>query len=285
MNRIRVALAVVGALAAVTGGVLYAQSNSDGPGPATAARPGATAAPPGGTGPGLSPVRPSSPASQPPTLPPVEVSSPGGTAGIGHPMLLWPFRTDAEATSWSRDAATGGHQPWLLDPGQTALSFTREFLGFTEFDRVTSTQVVGAEAWIGVGYRDPGGSTRTAAVLHLVRVGGGAAAARPWEVVGSRDTTITLDQPRYGSTVGATLVAGGRITGVDECLVVTVRSTDGTAVGSAPGAPAGGELRPWGPETIAVHARPGATLTVVVSTGGHLLRVERFAVTGVTAAG
>jgi hypothetical protein len=84
--------------------------------------------------------------------------------------------------------------------------------------------------------------------------------------------------------VRSTVIAGGRITGVDESLTVTVRATDGTVAGQVRSLPAGGQSRPWGPATVPVHARPGSTLTVVVSTGGHLLNVERFAITGVVAA-
>jgi hypothetical protein len=286
MNRTRVALAVAGALAVVTGGAVYASTSGGG----VLGAPAGTS--PAGTSMAGSSPAGSGPASRvdsAPTLPPVAISPSGEPVSATTPaatshLLLWPFRTVAEADAWSRDAAAGGHQPWRLDAGRTALSFTRDFLGFTELDRVVSTQAAGTEAWVGVGYRDPAGADRTAAVLHLVRVGTGAAGTRPWEVVGSRDTSLTLEQPRYGSTVRSGVTAGGRITGVDESLAVTVRATDGAVAGRLPGLPAGGEKRPWGPVSVPVHARPGATLTVVVSTGGHLLGVERFAITGVTAA-
>ena len=69
----------------------------------------------------------------------------------------------------------------------------------------------GAEAYVAIGFRLPDGSPHTAADVHLVKVGTGADA--PWEVVGTRDTTLTLDRPAYGSTVASPMTVGGRITG------------------------------------------------------------------------
>ncbi|MFC7586309.1 hypothetical protein ACFQYP_23085 [Nonomuraea antimicrobica] len=43
---------------------------------------------------------------------------------------------------------------------------------------------------------------------------------------------------------------------------------------------AGGENAAWSAR-VTFTARPGRTLTVVASTGGHVAEVERFAVTGV----
>ncbi len=71
---------------------------------------------------------------------------------------LWPFRTYAEAEDW-RAAAAEGHQPWHADAEETAALFTTSFLGFTEIDEITSTDVRADEAWIGVGYRERGRRT------------------------------------------------------------------------------------------------------------------------------
>jgi hypothetical protein len=278
MNRIQVTLAAAGALVVVAAGAVYA-ATSGGEQP-VAGPPASTTLAGSSPGSGPAPTNPST-STNAPTLPPVAISPTGTTPAATGQLLLWPFRTTAEADAWTRDTAAGGHQPWHLDPGQTALAFTRTYLGFTELDRVTSSRVDGDQAWVGVGYRDPAGAVRAAAVLHLTQVG--STGTRPWEVVGSRDTTLTLEQPRYGSAVRGSLVAAGRITGVDEALTITVRATDSTVAGHLTGLPAGGQARPWGPVTVPLHARPGAALTVVVSTGGHLLGVERFAITGVVA--
>ncbi|MEU4293121.1 hypothetical protein AB0E63_33270 [Kribbella sp. NPDC026596] len=107
-------------------------------------------------------------------------------------QALWPFSSDAGAAAWQRSYRSGGHQPWHLDPEQTALSFTTGYLGFTEIDRVVSRSVSGNEAWIGIGYQAEGRLAH-AATLHLVRISQGPDA--PWEVVGTIDTTLTLDRP------------------------------------------------------------------------------------------
>lgn len=218
-----------------------------------------------------------------PTAAPSTSASAGASAGAsGVPtgqvfryQPLWPFGSPADAVAWQRSA--GGSQPWRLDPELTALTFTWTQLGFDQLRTVTSRQVVGDEAWVGVGPGAPSGGT--AAVLHLAQIGAGA--HRPWEVVGSRDTTLTLTTPAYGVVVrGSPLTVGGRITGVDESLVVQVRAPDGTVLGTGPATPAGGSRTPWSVAVPLDLTRPGVA-TVVVATGGHVAEVERFALTAV----
>src|SRR5438045_1321443 len=78
---------------------------------------------------------------------------------------LWPFRSQAEADAWR--TAGGGHQPWHLDPDQTALSFTQGFLGFHELSTVVAHKVGAQDAHVSVGYNADGGPPLTAAVIHL----------------------------------------------------------------------------------------------------------------------
>jgi hypothetical protein len=205
-----------------------------------------------------------------------------GSAGDGFELgsqPLWPFGTYAQAEEW-RAAAAEGHQPWHADAVETASLFTTSYLGFTEITEITSTDVRADEAWIGVGYREQaGGPLSTSAVVHLVRFG--PHADSPWEVVGTRDTDLTLDEPRYGSRVSSPATVGGTVTGVDECLLVEVRQPSSDApIGEAPCVPAGGEGFQW-ETTVAWSGASAPALTIVVSTGGHVQGVERFAVTGV----
>ena len=53
----------------------------------------------------------------------------------------------------------------------------------------------------------------------------GPDADSPWEVVGSDDTTFSVEQPAYGSTVQSPMLVGGHITGVDENIRVMLDST------------------------------------------------------------
>jgi Immunoglobulin-like domain of bacterial spore germination len=192
---------------------------------------------------------------------------------------LWPFRTYAEAEAW-RAAAADGHQPWHADAAATASAFTTGFLGFTGIDQVTSTDVRADEAWIGVGYTAPFESgPSTSAVIHLVRFG--PHADSPWEVVGTRDTVFTLDTPRYGTPVSSPTPVGGVVTGVDECIHVAVRQSSSEApLGTAACVPAGGEAAPWS-SSVAWTGATDPALTIVASTGGHVVDVEVFAITGV----
>lgn len=80
------------------------------------------------------------------------------------------------------------------------------------------------------------------------------------------------------------LTAGGRITGVDEALRVAVIDGNGRTVGQVNGVPAGGSSTPWS-VTVDYTQPASGVLTVVVSTGGHVAEVERFAITAVRTGG
>ncbi|MBI3686045.1 MAG: hypothetical protein HY241_01685 [Actinobacteria bacterium] len=195
---------------------------------------------------------------------------------------LWPFAGTADAAAWQRAYRSGGHQPWHLDAGQTALLFTRNYLGYTDIDRVVRVTVTGREAITTVGFSAGPGHLATAAAIHLARLGVGADA--PWEVVGTRDTTLSLTTPGYGSPVTSPVTVGGRITGVDESLVVQVRALGTPRLAQTAGIPAGGENTPWS-TPVSFTAPIGTVLTIAVSTGGHVTGVERFAITGVRVGG
>ena len=192
---------------------------------------------------------------------------------------LYPFKGVAEARAWERSYRQGGHQAWHLSASMTAQSFVA-FLRFTEIDQITSRSVRADGAHIGVGYRDPTNALRTAAVLHLVRYGNDSLA--PWEVVGSDDTTFTFDTPSYGSHARSPLRVGGRITGVDENVNLAVYQlfVQAPLGQTSHGTPAGGTAAPWSTTVSYSGARHDAALIVAAWTGGHLQRVERFAIDG-----
>lgn len=204
------------------------------------------------------------------------LSAPPASGDFGY-QPLWPFASEAEADQWSQDGGLAGESPWHADPAATALRFTRDYLGFTEVDRTTAVTERGDEAWVGVGY-DADGHLLTVATIHLARIG--ATADAPWEVVGTEDEWFTLESPTYGSTVGPVIEAGGRITGVDECIRLMVRqSTQQAVLGDFSCQMAGGDDAPWAAVVSATGAQPGV-VTLVAVTGGHVAEVEKFAVTG-----
>ena len=191
---------------------------------------------------------------------------------------LWPFAGVEEAAVWQQAYRDGGHQPWHLDAGLVARRFTQVYLGYQEVDRVLRMTISEDQAWVDVGSRLPDGKAGRAAVLHLARIGTGSDA--PWEVVGTKDSTLSLTTPRYGAAVTSPMAVGGRITGVDESLVVRVLRLGTGEIGHSPGIPAGGQNRPWS-TTMPFAAPAGSVLTIAVSSGGHVAGVERFAITGV----
>jgi hypothetical protein len=231
--------------------------------PAPAASRPASSTPPS---PNSTAPSPSGTASSPSAAPTPSTSPSGQSSGPsqlpgGYALPLWPIN----------EAGRGDH---FGDAPTTALAFTRQYLGFTDITTVTSSRYDDQGAHIGVGYRNPAGQLATAAVLHLIQYTGGG----PWEVVGSDDTTLTLEQPRYGSVVSSPMTVGGHITGVDENIRVVVRTQADGVVGRAPAVPAGGQASPW---RTTVSFTGSGVLTVVASTGGHLQAVERFAIQGV----
>lgn len=214
---------------------------------------------------------PSEPRAKPPPIP---------ASSSSLSSSLWPFTTAAEVRAWQQSYRSGGHAPWHLDADATALAFTTGYLGFSDIDRVVSHSINGTDALVHVGYEiDARHGPATAAVLHLARIGSGADA--PWEVVGTKDTTLTLTQPHYGAAVRSPMTVGGRITGVDENIRVQVRqpATD-KPLGESAGVPAGGQSTPWSVR-VSFHGATAPALTVVASTGGHIADVEQFAITAV----
>jgi hypothetical protein len=192
---------------------------------------------------------------------------------------LFPFASMADAQAWETNSAPNGHQPWHLDASATALAFTQGYLGFSQISKVAAVTVSGGDARVTVGLKLPNGKVNHAAIIHLVKFGSGRYA--PWEVVGTDDTTLTLDIPAYGSTATSPVRIGGKITGVDENLRAEVHQLgSGGPVGSYCCQPAGGQASPWS-LTVPFHAASGQLITIVVHTGGHVAAVERFAVTGV----
>jgi hypothetical protein len=205
-------------------------------------------------------------------------AAPGDPSTHGN-QPLWPFRTAQEASDWQASYRSGGHQPWHLSPSESALSFTRGYLGYTEVDLVTATRTDTAGAHVSVGYLTPNNDKHTAAVIHLFRWGSGSDA--PWEVAGTDDTDFTLTQPGYGAVAHSPLTVGGRITGVDESIKVFVRQPSSSSpVGTSCCQPAGGDRSPWS-ATVSFTGATDPVLTIAASTGGHLKGVERFTVTGV----
>jgi hypothetical protein len=198
-------------------------------------------------------------------------------------MPLFPFPDATSVSTWQESYRNGGHQPWHLDAGQTALAFAA-YLGYKNVDKVIAVATNATGAHLSVGFSTGGLASQTseAAIVHLVRWGTGANI--PWEVVGTNDTTFNLNNPTYASTVHSPMTVGGAISGADENVKIEVHDLSSTSpVGSYCCVPAGGTNNPW-KATVAFTARPGAVVTVAASTGGHVIAVERFTVSGVVVA-
>jgi hypothetical protein len=249
---------------------------------AAAAAAGLLAAGCGSAGPAGQPS--ASPAVSPATSAPA--TAPASAPGSATPtpfayQPLFPFGSLDEVRAWQASYASGGHQPWHLNPGLTALAFTQGYLGFSHIGKVADLRISAGDAHVTVGFHRPDGHVSAAAVIHLVKYGSGRNV--PWEVVGTDDTTLTLDVPAYGGVATSPVRIGGKVTGVDESLRAEVHRLGASGpVGSFCCQPAGGQASPWS-LSVPFHATPGQVVTIVVHTGGHVAAVERFAVTGARA--
>ncbi|MGE5289048.1 MAG: hypothetical protein ACM3ML_17990 [Micromonosporaceae bacterium] len=237
------------------------------------------------TGPSATSRSPAASPSASPTASPPAQSSPAQAPSSAPASLpdgyqpLFPFAGVADAQAWEASYRSGGHQPWHLSADVTATAFAA-YLGYKDVDRVAHHTVSNGDAHVAVGYVLPSGKISTAAVVHLLRLGTGKYA--PWEVVGTDDTTFTLDVPRYGSAVSSPVRVSGTITGVDENIRVQARGLSAGLAGTYCCRPAGGTKAPWS-ASVTFHASAGQVLTIAASTGGHVAAVERFAVTGIRA--
>jgi hypothetical protein len=221
------------------------------------------------------------PATPAATWPSATPGTPAQVTGLAAGYLpLFPFASLAGVRAWQASYASGGHQPWHRSPDITATAFAA-FLGYPDVIQVAGSAVSAGDAHVAVGIKRPNGTISTAAVIHLMLFGSGKYA--PWEVVGTSDTTFTLDRPRYGGTVRSAVTAGGTITGVDESIKVTVHTLSAQGpVGAYCCRAAGGTRSAWSAR-VTFRAAPGQVITIAAATGGHLAAVERFAVTGTRA--
>jgi hypothetical protein len=279
-RRVLAAVAAGVALVVVAGVTGFVAGRNDGdtvapptPAPTASASPSATPSPT----PTPTPTRTATPT--PSTSPSPSATATTTPAPFGG-QLAWPFVSTAEAAAWQASYRASGTQPWHLDAGETAVAFTTGFLGFAGIDEVVSSTVRGGDAEVSVGYvPEPGAAPAVAAVVHLLKIGTDRDA--PWEVVGTRDSILSITSPSYGARVSSPIAVGGRITGVDESIRVQVREASGTRVlGEACCVPAGGQSMPWATD-VSYTGATGPVLVIVASTGGHVRDVERFAVTAV----
>ena len=206
--------------------------------------------------------------------------------GVDHVLMaekrsfepLFPFANLAHAQAWQRAYASRGHEPWHLSPELTAVAFSQAYLGFSEISKVAGHSVSQGDARVAVGLTLPDGRVSSAAIVRLVRYGSGNNA--PWEVVGTDDTTITLDTPANGATVASPVKIAAAVTGVDEYLRAEAHTVGaGQPLGTFCCQPAGSRANPWS-LTVPFRANSGQVVTVVVHTGGHVAPTERFAVRG-----
>jgi hypothetical protein len=268
MNRIRTARAVAAAVTAMLVAACTATPSTSTSSPPTTEAPTVTASP--------------SASASPPTWP---IYRPLGT--IAGMPALWPLSNSLEAIRFAR--SNPAPSAWQRSASQTALRFTRTYLGFTDITTVIAVRFRGARADLDVGYLPTSASINVAATIELRRWADLAGA--PWEVVGATtkglSASATLGPPSSGIRP---LTVTGLITGVDESIGIDVRLlSHAKPIAVSCCLAAGGQSMAWR-RTVSVPLAPPVqpsqsasvtSLSVITHTGGHLQAVERFTVTGV----
>ena len=106
----------------------------------------------GTSGPPSSPSPSPSPhASAPASATAPATGTPNGPTPFGY-QPLFPFGNLADVRAWQASYASGGHQPWHLNPGRTALAFTQGYLGFRRINKVAALRMSGRDAHVTVGW-------------------------------------------------------------------------------------------------------------------------------------
>ena len=151
----------------------------------------------------------------------------------GASLLLWPFTNKREVVRWEASDREGGHQPWHTSPCDTAGSFVRFVLAYSDVSEVARCEIRGDQAWVTAGYPGEGRVIPAGATIHLVRIGNNPGG---WVVVGSQDrATLTIITPRYGATVTRRIHLAGKVGGLGEdVLRVRILDRFGHVLGEAP---------------------------------------------------
>jgi hypothetical protein len=183
---------------------------------------------------------------QTPTATATEEPSPAATTTMapvpaddgGIPLdrpAIWPFTTQAQASSWVDDH---GSVPWAENGLEVGRHFVADYLGLKEV-HVAQTCVSCDVLHLDVNGRSVGEIT-------LGRIGAGFASGQGTHVytvlaVGGTDLTVTT--PKAGAGITSPTSVTGRITGVDEHVQLRLLSTEGRELATG-GAQAGSAV-PW----------------------------------------
>lgn len=168
------------------------------------------------------------------TSPSPDVSTPPTTPVTdGYAGALWPFTSQQQADAWTADH---GSRPWAADQTSVAAHFVTDYLGLSGVTAdktcATCTKVLLT-----------GSNGRTVGTVHLVGNGGQARNGPPYSVGSVDGGDLTVTTPAAGGVVSSPLRVSGRVTGVDESILLHLVSATGRDLAST-STPAGSAL-PW----------------------------------------
>ncbi len=168
------------------------------------------------------------------TSPSPDVSAPPTTPVTDtYAGALWPFTSQRQADAWTADH---GSRPWAADQTSVAAHFVTDYLGLSGVTAdkacATCTKVLLT-----------GSNGRTVGTVHLVGNGGNTRNGPPYSVGSVDGGDLTVTTPAAGGVVGSPLHVSGRVTGVDESILLHLISATGRDLAST-STPAGSAL-PW----------------------------------------
>ncbi|MCW2601398.1 MAG: hypothetical protein JWM02_3227 [Frankiales bacterium] len=144
---------------------------------------------------------------------------------------VWPFTSHAQARAWT----PGGSYPWAQDSLEVTKHFVSDHLqltGLTAVQTCVSCEVVELRT-------AAGRKAAEVALAHFTTARGN----RVFSVVSVDGGDLTVTHPAAGAAITSPTSVSGRITGVDENVLLRLVTPDGTKIAES-GAPAGSAV-PW----------------------------------------
>lgn len=199
------------------------------------------------------------PGDQPSTTSAPSPSTP--TASLYDGPAVWPFTSAAQATAW----APGGSYPWAESKREVVKHFLLDHLKLTtlqaEFGLV---EVAGATTCTGCEVLQLETTENGEVAEVTVAAFDTAAGNKVFTVVGVTGGDLTVTRPGAGAALTSPTSVSGRITGVDEHVLLRLVTTPGSQIAQG-GAPAGSAV-PW-QGTLSWTDTSWSTAAIVGTTG------------------
>jgi hypothetical protein len=150
---------------------------------------------------------------------------------------LWP-ESDPLSLAAAQAQVDLGHEPWRVDPEQTASAFATNLMGW-QFDQVRTNVQDDQDEFAVVSVSNTSFGPAVPDMLVVLRQLGKTGPAGIWSVVRASSPLIRLDEVPTTAALGSTIAISGRLTDLFDGATLRVDFLDGPTLESAV---AGGEI-------------------------------------------